>query len=207
MHNYFILTWGITNFLLLVSCIFGVKKYSTLRKEEKQYIIYIVFLFIIEGVTNLLTQYYNFENTSFLYPIYIVGEFLILSNLFIKKLNLSKYCNIPILILTLGFIILNQFFSILSNEDYGKVISNVIIICFCGFVLLQEIKGTRHKNRFLLVDACMFFYYAVSVFVFIIQNQIAVLNENDYYMILGVNNILSSILYCSIVYTFLKLKK
>ncbi|WP_326984955.1 hypothetical protein VUJ46_10630 [Chryseobacterium sp. MYb264] len=207
MYNYFIITWGITNFLLLTSCICGGAKYSLLYKEEKQYNLYIVFLFIIEAITNILTQFFDFQDTSFLYPIYITGEFYLLTTLFARKLNLPKTVLYLIAFLSLAFLITKYSVDLPHNADIVKVVSNIVIMCLSGFVLLQEIKGNKLKNRFLLVDAFVFFYYAVSVFIFIIQNQIANLNENDYYLLLGTNNILSGVLYCSIIYTFLKLKK
>jgi len=207
MYSYFIITWGITNFLLLASCIFGGVKYPLLYKEEKQYSLYVVFLFIIESITNILTQFYDFEDTSFLYPVYITGEFYILTSLLIRKLGIPKTGGYLTALISIGFLTLKYSLDLPHNADIVKVVSNMVIVCLSGFALLQEIKGNRLKNRFLWVDACIFFYYAVSVFIFIIQNQIANLKEDDYYLILGTNNILSSILYCSIIYTFLKLKK
>ncbi|WBV58637.1 hypothetical protein PFY10_09275 [Chryseobacterium daecheongense] len=207
MHSYFITTWGITNFLLLVSLIFGIAKYSVLKKEEKQYVFYIGFLFFIEAATNFLTVVLHYKDTSFLYPIYIAGEFFLLTSLFIRKLGISKYGWIPVAVLSLGFLLMNKTFKIYFNDDVVKVTSNIIIICFAGSTLLQQIKNNKAINRFILVDACIFFYYSVSVFIFIVQHQIATLSEDDYYTILGTNNILSSILYGSFIYTFIKLKK
>ncbi|MBK1897834.1 hypothetical protein [Chryseobacterium paridis] len=207
MHSYFITTWGITNFLLLISFIFGIAKYSALRKEEKQYVFYIGFLLLIEAATNFLTVVLHYKDTSFLYPIYIAGEFFLLTSLFIRKLGISKYGLIPLAILALGFLIMNKVSKTYFNDDVVKVTSNIIIVCFAGYTLLQQIKNSKVINRFTLVDACIFFYYSVSVFIFIIQHQIASLSEDNYYAILGTNNILSSILYGSFIYTFIKLKK
>lgn len=207
MHSYFITTWGITNVLLLISFIFGIAKYSVLRKDEKQYVFYIGFLLFIEAATNFLTVVLHYKDTSFLYPIYIAGEFFLLTSLFIRKLGILKYGLIPILILTVGFLIINKFFDNYFNDDVVKVTSNIVIVCFAGYTLLQQIKNSKNINRFTLVDACIFFYYSVSVFIFIIQHQIATLSEDNYYAILGTNNILSSILYGSFIYTFIKLKK
>lgn len=207
MHSYFITTWGITNILLLISFIWGIVKYSALRKEEKQYVFYIGFLLLIEATTNFLTVVLHYKDTSFLYPIYIAGEFFLLTSLFIRKLGVLKYGLIPILILTVSFLIINKLFDSYFNDDVVKVTSNIIIVCFAGYTLLQQIKNSKSVNRFTLVDACIFFYYSVSVFIFIIQHQIATLSEDNYYAILGTNNILSSILYGSFIYTFIKLKK
>lgn len=207
MHSYFITTWGITNFLLLISFIFGIAKYSVLKKEERQYVFYIGFLLFIEAATNFLTVVLHYKDTSFLYPIYIAGEFFLLTSLFMRKLDILKYGLIPVVILTLGYLIINNTFKTYFNDDVVKVTSNIIIVCFAGYTLLQQIKNNKSVNRFTLVDACIFFYYSVSVFIFVIQHQIASLSEDNYYAILGTNNILSSILYGSFIYTFIKLKK
>jgi hypothetical protein len=154
-----------------------------------------------------LPYLFNLNDTSFLYPLYIAGEFFLVTALFIRKLELPKYLLGITALLATGFMISKYGFNDPFNSDIVKVISNIIIICLSGFTLIREIRGASAENRFLLVDACIFFYYSVSVFIFIIQHQIADLSENDYLIILSVNNILSSILYCSFLYTFIKLKK
>lgn len=196
------------NYGLLLSIIFlGAAKYRILNKKEKQYFHCIAFLFFIELLNLALPYIFNLNDTSFLYPLYIAGEFFLVTALFIRKLDLPKYCLGITALLAIAFMISNYVFKLPFNNDIVKVISNIIIICLSGFTLIREIKGASSQNRFLLVDACIFFYYSVSVFIFIIQHQIANLSENDYYIILSVNNILSSILYCSFLYTFIKLKK
>ncbi|WP_241507590.1 hypothetical protein [Chryseobacterium piscium] len=136
-----------------------------------------------------------------------MGEFLLLTSLFITKLDLPKYAFGIISFAALLFLIVNSIPKLIINNDEVKVASNIIIICFAGFTLLQQIKTGKNLSRFTLIDACIFFYYSVSVFFFIVQQQLKNLSEDNFYMILGVNNVLSSILYCSIIYTFLKLKK
>lgn len=206
MHSYFIITWGITNILLLIASVAGSIKYPFLKSEERQYVYYLGFLFLIEAITNVLTSVFHYKNTSFLYPVYIAGEFFLLTTLLMRKLHLSKYWMLPVLVLSLIFLGGDQVFDTFNN-DIAKVISNIIIISFAGYLLLQEIKNGKTLNRFTFPDACIFFYYSVSIFIFIIQHQIASLTEDNYYMILGTNNILSSILYGSFLYTFATLKK
>nr|WP_314498362.1 hypothetical protein [uncultured Chryseobacterium sp.] len=140
-----------------------------------------------------------------MYPIFIGGEFLILTTLYIKKLSLSDYWIVPASILTAGLLIINQCMTL--TNDYIKVISNIIIICFAGYTLLQEIKSGKKANNFLSVDAFIFMYYSVSVFIFILQHQLTSLSEKTYFIILSTNNILLFIFYSSLIYTFLKLKK
>lgn len=193
--------------LLLSIILLGAVKYRILNHKEKQYFHCIAFLFFIELLNLALPYVFNLNDTSFLYPLYIAGEFFLVTALFIGKLNLPKYFLGITGLLAVGFMVSKYVFNFPFNSDIVKVISNIIIICLSGFALIREIRGTSAQNRFLLVDACIFFYYSVSVFIFIIQHQLANLSENDYYIILSVNNILSSILYCSFLYTFIKLKK
>lgn len=170
--------------LLLSIILLGAAKYKLLNKQEKQYYHCIAFLFSIELLNLVLPYIFNLNDTSFLYPLYIAGEFLLLTGLFIRKLDLPKhYLNLATL-LSGGFMISKYAFDYPLNADIAKVISNIIIICLSGFTLLREIKDNSIRNRFLLADACIFFYYSVSVFIFIIQHQIANLSENDYYILL-----------------------
>ncbi|MDR4952269.1 hypothetical protein REB14_08810 [Chryseobacterium sp. ES2] len=196
------------NYALLLSVILlGAAKYRILNHKEKQYFHCIAFLFFIEMLNLALPYIFRLNDTSFLYPIYIAGEFFLLTGLFIRKLDWPRYVLWIVGTLATGFMISKYGFDYPANADIAKVVSNIIIICLSGFTLIREIKNTSTQNRFLLVDASIFFYYSVSVFIFIIQHQIANLSENDYYTILSANNILSSILYCSFLYTFFRLKK
>ncbi|WP_137905760.1 hypothetical protein [Chryseobacterium sp. 2VB] len=196
------------NYALLLSVILlGAAKYRILNHKEKQYFHCIAFLFFIELLNLALPYIFRLNDTSFLYPLYIAGEFFLLTGLFVRKLDWPKAVLWITGTLAAGFMISKYGFDYPANADIAKVVSNIIIICLSGFTLIREIKNTSLQNRFLLVDASVFFYYSVSVFIFIIQHQIANLSENDYYTILSANNILSGILYCSFLYTFIRLKK
>jgi len=196
------------NYALLLSVILlGAAKYLILNNKEKQYFHCIAFLFLIELLNLVLPYVFNLNDTSFLYPLYIAGEFFLVTALFIRKLNLSKYFLGITTLLACAFMISKYVFNYPFNSDIVKVISNIIIICLSGLALIREIRGVSAQNRFLFADAGIFFYYSVSVFIFIIQHQLADLSEDDYYIILSANNILSGILYCSFLYTFIKLKK
>lgn len=196
------------NYALLLSVILlGAAKYRILNHKEKQYFHCIAFLFFIELQNLALPYIFRLNDTSFLYPLYIAGEFFLLTGLFVRKLDWPKAVLWIIGTLAAGFMISKYGFDYPANPDIAKVVSNIIIICLSGFTMIREIKNTSVQNRFLLVDASIFFYYSVSVFIFIIQHQIANLSENDYYTILSANNILSGILYCSFLYTFIRLKK
>ncbi|MFZ4930131.1 hypothetical protein [Chryseobacterium sp. Mn2064] len=193
--------------LLLSVILLGAAKYRILNSKEKRYFHCIAFLFFIELINFVLPYVLRLNDTSFLYPFYIAGEFFLLTSLFIRKLNWPSYIQVISAVLAAGFMIMKYGFNWPENADLAKGISNIIIICLSGYTLIREIKNASTQERFLWVDASIFFYYSVSVFIFILQHQIANLSENDYYTIFSANNILSSILYCSFLYTFIRLKK
>lgn len=196
------------NYGLLLTIVFlTFWKFNILNKKERQYVYYIVFLFLIELISLVLAYFFEAQDTSFLYPYYIAGEFFLLTSLFINKLKLPKFALIAVFFITAAFLIVNNIPVIALNNDAAKVVSNIIIICLAGFTLLQQIKNGKNISRFTLVDACIFFYYSVSVLFFVVQRQIPDLSEDGYYLLVGTNNVLSCILYASFIYTYLKLKK
>lgn len=182
-------------------------KYTILNKIEKQYTYYIVFLFLIELCSFILPYLLESEDTSFLYHYFISGEFLLLAGLFIRKLNLNKFFLIFSTLLSMGFLFVIYGLKISFNYDLAKIVSNLIIICLVAVFLIQQIKNGKNIDRFILVDASIFFYYSVSVLIFVVLSQFVNLSTESVYLIMGVNNVLSTFLYCSILYTFLKLKK
>ncbi len=193
--------------LLLTVLVLGAIKYRLLNNKEKQYFYCVAFLFMIELLNFVLPYVFRLNDTSFLYPFYIAGEFFLLTGLFIRKLGWPQYLLGLGGTIAVGFMISKYGFDYPANADIAKVVSNIMIICLSGFTLIGEIKKTSDQNRFLFVDACIFFYYSVSVFIFIIQHQIANLSENSYYLLFSANNIFSGILYCSLLYTLIRLKK
>jgi len=206
MEYFYYSSLYLTYALLFITSLLGILKNKLLQKKEIWYLFYILFILIIEIVTNSLIEIFHSKNTAFLYPIYISGSFLLLTSLFIKKFELSKFWFIPIIIFTFLFSIGDQCFEYFNN-DYSKVFSNMVIICLAGYSLLQEIKNVQNNNRFLWVDAFIFMYYSISVFTFILQQQLSLFSLQNASLIWGINNILTCLLYISFINTFLKLKK
>lgn len=201
-------TFLFINYGLLVALIFLIFwKFTILNRKEKQYTYYIVFLFLIEFCSFTLPYILESDDTSFLYHFFIAGEFWLLTWLFIRKLNLNKIFLILSGLLSIGFLFVIYGLKISFNYDLAKIISNLAIICLVATFLIQQIKSGKNIDRFILVDASIFFYYSVSVLIFVVLSQFVNLSTESVYLIMGVNNVLSTFLYCSIVYTFLKLKK
>ncbi|WP_312900320.1 hypothetical protein [Chryseobacterium taichungense] len=116
---------------------------------------------------------------------------------------MSNYWYIPVGILTVLFLIDSP---LLAN-DVKKAISNIIVICFAGYALLTEIKNSKVDGRFMLADSMIFLYYGLSVFLFFLLRQFSDLAKDEATTLWSINNILSSVLYITLIYTFLKLKK
>lgn len=192
------------NNILLVICLFvGIIKYRSFKNAEKWYVYYIIFLFLIETAVKIAIHVFHAKELNHIFPYYVSGELLLLGTLFIRKLNLPAYLYIPLALMA-GFFLLNN--DIIVNET-KKVISSIVIICFAGYALLMEINNPKINARFIIADSLIFLYYAMSVFMFFVLRQLADFKMEDANMIWNVNNLLCSLLYVSLIYTFLKLKK
>lgn len=182
-------------------------KYTVLSKREKQYVYYIVFFFLIEVINLFFAYVVESEDALFLYPYFIAGEFLLLATLYSSKNNFSKYLSSVIILIVIIFLVVSNFTKLFINYDFVKVTSNIIITCLIGLALIRQIKNGENRDAFGLVDVGLFFYYSVSVLIFVIQSQIVNLSIDSVYLLMGINNVLLTFLYCSIVYTLIKLKK
>lgn len=141
-----------------------------------------------------------------LYPIYIAGEFFLLTGIYLKKLNLDKKYFLLTGILSLVVLGLSQLVPQYEN-DYSKAVSNLITVGLIAYSLIQEIKHHSIKNHFLILDSAIFLYYTVSIFIFMFQHQLVAFHLDSFYIFWNINNSLLVILYFTFLYTFLKLKK
>ena len=161
------------------------------------------FFFLIEAVVKLCFYIFGIKDVNFVFPFYVAGEFLLLGILFIRKLRIPGYGYIPLGLLTVLFL---ADFHLLEN-DVKKAISNIIVICLAGYALLTEIKSSHVNDRFVLADSMIFLYYGLSVFLFFLLRQFSELAQDEALTLWSINNILSSVLYLTFIYIFLKLKK
>ncbi len=193
----------LNNSLLLICAFIGLLKYRTFKNTEKWYVYYIIFLFLIEAIVKIALYQFEVKDLGFIFPYYVSGELLLLGILFIRKLKLQYYWGIPIVLMA-GYFLIDA--DGITNE-VKKVISNIVVISFAGYALLTEIKNSKINDRFILADSFIFLYYALSVFLFFLLRQLPAFGKEEAQLIWGMNNILCSFLYLSIIYTFLKLKK
>lgn len=209
MQFFFDSTVILSRVLLLVAIILAVIKYKLISKNERWYILYLILVFFIEYTSLALATFQiNGGNNRFLYPVYIAGEFFAISGIFIRKLNLSHYYFIVSGLISVFFLTADRLLiEHQYNNDYSKAASNLIMVCMIGFALLQDIKKIKNRSIFQDVDKVFFLYFAVSIFIFILQEQMMSLPLEYFSAIWMINNILTCVVYSFFIKSFLKLKK
>ncbi|AUC76399.1 MULTISPECIES: hypothetical protein [unclassified Olleya] len=207
MNNY-ILTSIIGSYCLLIIAFIYSITCKQIRSNTlfKWYIIYLSFILTIELLNFFFIEIIESKTTQFLFPFYVAGEFLILLNLFLKELKTSNNGHILKWVMT-SYIFIETTFLWFFNDDattgYGKIISHLTIIFLLAILLVKNLKELEKKNPISIIYVALFLYYGVSLFLFLIMNQLTEMNISIWI----INNILSSILYGSSVYSFYKIKK
>ncbi|MCD9856626.1 hypothetical protein LUD75_18025 [Epilithonimonas sp. JDS] len=206
MEEIYNIAGSLSVILLAIALTIAISKYSALAKNEKWYIYYIIFILFIESISYSISFFEIVGARPVLYPIYIAGEFFLVTGIFLKKLKLPNYFFILTGILSLFFVTVDKILPQYEN-DYSKAVSNSIIICLVAYSLIQEIKAYTNNSHFLAVDAMIFLYFTVSIFIFMFQYQLLKFNLESFHILWAINNVLICILYSTFIYTFLKLKK
>jgi hypothetical protein len=195
--------------LLVISLLFGYYNYSNFSKAQKWYLRYLGFIFIIELTSRLLIAIGT--NNLWVYPFYVLGEFVILSTMFIKDLQLSRKMYILVLIASI-FLFSESIFLWISNQNVtsgkGKIFSHLMIISLAAYFLIRSLKTLERERRprFLIIYAGLFLCYSVSLILFLLLGQLTNISKYNASIIWGLNNISSSILYGASIFSFLKVK-
>lgn len=197
----------LTNSLLLLAFVYGVynRKQILVNEQVRWYLGYLGFLVGIEALVKVLI-FFNSVNTSFTYPLYVTGEFLTLGSMMLAAMSLRGIWQLVIIVCSIAIFLEagllwweNEFFT----PGVGKVFSHLIIICGAAYLLITKLREPETQRPLLLIYASLFFYYTVSLFLFLVMNQLTTLNI----AIWTTNNVLSAILYFSSIYLFYRLKK
>lgn len=207
MHTFSFYSVILANGLLFVAFIYGVyfKKLWNIN-NIRWFIIYLGFILGIEVVVKIVIYILRSNNTQLIYPFYIAGEFYLLQRLFLTLLKASKRWHKLTLIIACCIFTEAMFFWLIKHDatmGYGKIISHLSIVCMSAYLLMKGLEKFEKENPFFIVLAGLLLYYAASLFLFLIMNQ---LTEGNI-VIWCVNNLLSSILYSSSIYTFYRLRK
>ena len=201
----------LSNCLLLLAFIYGIyTKQLWSNQQVRWYLIYLGFILGIEIITTLLIYIFDNNNIQSIYPFYVAGEFFILLQLFLTGLKVAKKWHLIVIFITI-LIFMEAIILWYLNDDtstgYGKIFSHLTIVCMIAYLLVKNLKELETTNPLLIIYAALFLYYTVSLFLFLLLNQLINLNYNTASIIWIMNNTLSSILYSSSIYTFYRLKK
>lgn len=208
MEQFYLISGFVSVILLTIALIIVTIKYNMLTQNEKWYSYYIIFIFFIEFMSYIVFPLLKITSNAFFYPVYIAGEFFIVTGIFIKKLNLGKNTFIFTGLLSIFFLRADRILENYQyNNDYSKAISNIIIVILIGYSLIQDIKNVKSKSRFQLIDKMFFLYFIVSIFIFMLQHQLVELPLEYFSAVWVINNLMVCILYALLIKTFLQLKK
>ena len=164
------------------------------------------FILGIEFISKFSIYILESETTQFLYPFYVTGEFFILISLFLIELKATKKWQIITRLIACYIFIETTTLWFMNNDSttgYAKIISHLTIICLAAIFLIKNFKELEKDNPLSIIYTTLFLYYGVSLFLFLLMNQLTEINISIWI----INNILSSILYGSSIYTFYKLNK
>ncbi len=197
----------LANGLLFIAFIYGIyAKQLRNNQQTRWFLIYLGFILVIELITKTLIFIFDSNNTQSIYPFYVSGEFFILVMLFLSALKITKKWFKKTLIIT-SCIFIEGFFLWFLNGDastgYGKLFSHLTIVCLAAYLMIKKIRELETGNPLLIIYAALFLYYAVSIFLFLLVSQLTKITIP----IWTINNMLSSVLYASSIYTFYRLKK
>lgn len=207
MNNYILTSITLSYCLLFTAFIYGISnKQIRSNKLCRWYILYLGFILTIELLTYFFIEILESSTTQFLYPFYVTGEFFILISFFLSELKATKKWQIITRLIAFYIFIETTILWFMKNDattGYAKIISHLTIICLLAILLIKNLKELEKNNPLSIIYTSLFLYYGVSLFLFLLMNQLTEMNISIWI----INNILSSILYGSSIYTFYRLKK
>lgn len=207
MTSYFFFSVILSNSLLLIAFLFGIfNRKLRIQKQIRLLLFYFGFILFIELTNEILIDFFEIRNTQSIYPFYIAGEFFILTQLLLNELKVKRKWYIIVAIITICIFFEALILWIINNDAstaYGKIVSHITIICLAAYILIKRLKQIESTNEFLIIYAALFLYYSVSLFLFLLMNQLTETTINIWIL----NNLLSAIFYGSTLYTFYKLRK
>ncbi len=207
------LYYGVTIFSfvsLVISVIIGILIFSKLPKDQKWFFGYLGFILIVEITAKVLILLG--EKNWVVYPIYLLGEFLLLAFMCSEALKWSAKLNsvwigISVLLLFECLVLWGVNSNVVGG--LGKIVSHFIIIGLTGIYLIQKLKeeDRLQENRFMVTYASLFFYYTISLFLFLILEQLPGIGDEQAAMVWSLNNLFSALLYGISGHTFFKIWK
>lgn len=203
--------YGVTIFSFILLClavITGSLSYHKLPEDLRWFLFYLGFILSIELSTKILVILKT--QNLFMYPYYIAGEFFLLAVMSQVALQWTSKSRIIIGVVTI-LLFLESFSLWISNENvatgYGKIVSHITIISMIGLYLIRVVKGELQmtSKKYIRIYTTLFFYYAISLFLFLVLEQLTLIEGDLAALVWGLNNLLSAFLYGMSFYTFFRL--
>ena len=191
-------TLFLSGIMLTSAVLLGLRRRKDMQSRHRWLFIYLLFLFFIEvGIKTL--AYLHLENL-WVFPLYAFGEFLLLSVFFGICFGRGKPWYIffgigSVLILVEHLVLLKAGGNV--STGIGKPLSHLIVLVFCS---IEMIRMLRRHNLILLqrewpLFAALFFYYSVSLFLFLFLDRLQSTPRHQALVIWGCNNLIASALY------------
>ena len=191
---------------LLIAFLYGICNNQIRTNKDYQWpILYLGFILGIEIISKVSIYLFRSETTQYIYPIYVSGEFFILTGLSLSALNADKRWLLFTSLIACYMFTETIILWSLNNDattGYAKIISHLTILCLLAFILIKTLKEFETYSTSTILYTALFLYYGVSLFLFLLMSQ---LTENNV-SIWILNNFLSSFLYACFFYTFYKVK-
>ena len=170
---------------------------------------------LISLLTEMISYVCNVEewNTTVLFRIYTVVEFVALSYFFIQitrdktVLLIMKIVVVLFCMVTLVDAILQ---GIMSMDNYSIAIESIIFIFYCVYSMLMLMKEAAYQSilassRFWIIVAILV-YFAGNLFVFVFSNYLLRKSPDVFNDLWGVHSILNILFYSLIAIAFWKIK-
>ena len=192
--------------LLILATFLGFRKYAILPQASRWYVHYLGFIFAVEVVTKILSQL-KISN-FFIYPYYLAGEFFILSVMFIEVLKVSRNAiGLAAILSIFLFVAANQFLKIFHmTSGHFKIFSHLVIVCFSAYYMIKALRkfDKTKRDSFLPIYGGLLLYYAVSLILFLLLDQLTNISEQSAALLWGMNNLFSTALYSISFYVLWK---
>ena len=212
MSVYYFSSLVLSNGLLLFAAVYSVYVFAHVRQTNnlQWFVAFLFGLLCIECLNKCFIYLLEWQDTSFTYPVYVFLEFFCLSQWIALNLGFSKRWRLAA---TLGGFLLfieavkKWSSGALFSPWFSKIILHLLVITGMATVLLKYIREENMLSPVLLLYGVVILYYTTSLFLFLLLDQLTEVSVRISYLIWGLNNTFSAILYGSSIYVFYRLKR
>jgi hypothetical protein len=177
----------IPTIILLIICFSGCRRFRHSRPAERWLYIHLFAVLTVEGLSMLLS-FFSVHNT-FLFDIYVVEEFVLLSMLYRSWLSNRIHAKISIPIVALLFVVFSIYNSIHLQRHHvfnsnARAIESILLASYSviGFYhLFQEsMEEPISRNPFFWINTAILLYFSAGIFLFLLSNTLLKNMDNTF---------------------------